>query len=215
MYCPLVGRIGRRTTVASFFIAAVATAAPLGLPAAIRAADGSEEADFAPLFAGSDFSDGRFVGKGSESGTPANWSIRDGVIALTGGGAPHLSSAKPYGDFEMKFEWRAMRDKYNSGFYIRSSEKLGNNQINLAKGAEGKLMYGTGKGGDAAAKLQKPAGEWNEWRVLVVGDKATLWCNGDKAWEATGLTPERGYVGFQAEGAPLEFRKIAIREIAK
>jgi hypothetical protein len=189
------------------------SAAAVGLPAAVPPAVAAETGEFAAIFNGRDFEGLRFVGKGSETGKPSNWEVRDGVISLSGGGSPHLSSAKQYGDFEMKFEWRAMREKYNSGFYIRSSEKLGSNQINLAKGAEGKLMYGTGKGGEAAAKLQKPAGEWNEWRVLVVGDKATLWSNGEKAWEATGLTPERGYVGFQAEGAPLEFRNIVVREI--
>jgi hypothetical protein len=191
------------------------SATAVGLFTAVRPAVSAESGEFTAVFNGRDFDGWRFVGKGGEEGKPANWTVRDGVISLSGGGSPHLSSAKQYGDFEMKFEWRALRDKYNSGFYIRSSEKLGNNQINLAKGAEGKLMYGTGKGGEAVAKLQKPSGEWNEWRVLVVGDKATLWCNGEKAWEATGLTPERGYVGFQAEGAPMEFRNIGIREITK
>jgi hypothetical protein len=173
------------------------------------------EPEFTSLFNGRDFDGWRFVGKGSEDGKPANWEVRDGLIALSGGGSPHLSSAKEYGDFEMKFQWRAVREKYNSGFYIRSGKNLGGNQINLAKGAEGKLMSGSGKGGEPVPKLQKPAGEWNEWRVLVVGDKATFWCNGEKAWEATGLTPAQGYVGFQAEGAAMEFRNIGLREIAK
>jgi hypothetical protein len=33
------------------------------------------------------------------------------------------------------------------------------------------------------------------------------------AWEATGLASARGYIGLQAEGAPMEFRKLRIREI--
>jgi hypothetical protein len=68
-------------------------------------------------------------------------------------------------------------------------------------------------GAKAVPDLQSPAGEWNEWRVLVVGDKVTFWCNGKLAWEATGLAPKEGHIGLQAEGAPLEFRNLRIREI--
>lgn len=171
-----------------------------------------KSAGFQSMFNGRDFSGWRFVGKEETTEAP-NWKVQDGVINLTGGGSPHLASEREYGDFEMRFQWRALKDKYNSGFYIRSGRKLGSNQINLAKGAEGKLMYGKGQGGDAVPALQKPAGEWNEWRIVVQGDKATFWCNGQKAWEATGVTPEKGYVGLQAEGAALEFRDLRIREI--
>jgi hypothetical protein len=204
MFSSFAGRI-----LVGFSAACVAS---LNVPMPAVAA---EPGEFTSIFNGHDFEGWRFVGKGGEEGKPDNWSVHDGVMAVSGGGSPHVSSAQEYADFEMKFEWRGLREKYNSGFFIRSGKNLGSNQINLAKGAEGKLMSGSGKGGDPVPKLQKPAGEWNEWRVLVVGDKATFWCNGEKAWEATNLKPERGYVGFQAEGAPIEFRNIVIREIAK
>ena len=61
--------------------------------------------------------------------------------------------------------------------------------------------------------LQKGFGEWNEWRVLVKGGSVTLWCNSKLAWEATGLLPERGHIGLQAEGVPMEFRNLQLREI--
>lgn len=69
------------------------------------------------------------------------------------------------------------------------------------------------QGAKTVPGLQKPAGEWNEWRVVVQGDRVTLWCNGQRAWEATGLRPDRGYIGLQAEGAPMEFRNLRLREI--
>ena len=175
--------------------------------------DEEKKAGFTNMFNGTDFTGWRFAGKDETLTSAPNWNVADGVIHLTGGGAPHLASEKEHGDFEMRFEWRALKPSYNSGFYVRSSRKLGNNQINLAKGSEGKLMYGKGVGGDAVPKLQKPAGEWNEWRILVQGEKATFWCNGEQAWEATGLTPEKGYVGLQAEGAALDFRNLRIREV--
>jgi len=169
---------------------------------------------FQSLFNGQDFTGWRFVGKGDDTKEAPNWKVADGVIALSGGGSPHLSTDREYADFEMRFEWRGMKDKYNSGFYVRSGPKLGSNQINLAKGAEGKFMAKV-TGGDPVPQLQKPSGEWNEWRVVVDGEKATFWCNGKQAWEATGLKPAKGYIGLQAEGAALEFRNLRLREIKK
>ena len=96
---------------------------------------------------------------------------------------------------------------------IRSGKQVGANQINLAYKSEGAFLGGKVQGAKAVGDLQKPAGEWNEWRVLAVGDKLTFWCNGTKAWEGTGLEPEKGYIGLQAEGAALEFQNIRLREV--
>ena len=173
-----------------------------------------KEAGFVSMFNGKDFTGWRFEGMESPpKELPENWKVEDGVIKLSGGGKPNLGSATAYGDFEMKFEWRALKDKYNSGFFIRSGEKVGANQLNLAKGSEGAFIGGKITGAMPVPKLQKTAGEWNEWRVLVVGDKATFWCNGQLAWAGTGLQPKEGFIGLQAEGAAMEFRKLRIREI--
>ena len=172
------------------------------------------DAGFVSMFNGKDFTGWRFEGKESPpKDVPPNWKVEDGVIKLSGGGSPHLGSAKSYADFEMKFEWRGLKEKYNSGFFIRSAEKVGSNQINLAHGAEGAFIGGKITGAMAVPKLQRPAGEWNEWRVLAVGEKVTFWCNGQLAWEATGLQTKEGYIGLQAEGAAMEFRKLRIREV--
>ncbi len=185
----------------------------LFVPGLARAADVAE--GFVSMFNGKDFSGWRF---GEETPTPAtlpaNWKVEDGVIKLSGGGSPHLASMKDYGDFEMTFEWRSAKPGgYNSGFYIRSNRKVGNNQINLAKGNEGNFIGGKVTGAKPVPDLQKPATEWNTWRVRAVGDKVSFWCNGKLAWEATGLTPARGYIGLQAEGAAMEYRNFQIKEL--
>lgn len=169
---------------------------------------------FVSMFNGRDFSGWRF----SESSAlpeslPANWKVEEGVIKLSGGGSPHLGSQWDYEDFDMRFQWRAVKENYNSGFFIRSGRKVGANQINLAKGAEGNFFGGKLTGGKPVPTLQKPPMQWNEWRVLVVGDKVTFWCNGELAWEGTGFESKRGYIGLQAEGAPLEFRTLRIKEL--
>jgi hypothetical protein len=172
-----------------------------------------KDAGFVPLFNGKDLTGWRFGEESPPKELPANWKVEEGVIRVTGGGSPHLASAKEYGNFELRLEWRGLKDKYNSGLFIRSGKKVGANQINLAYKSEGAFLGGKVQGAKAVGELQKPAGEWNEWRVLAVGDKLTFWCNGTKAWEGTGLMPEKGYIGMQAEGAALEFRNIRLREV--
>ena len=184
---------------------------------ALRAEDLSAEEKqqgFQSLFNGKDFTGWRFVGKGGETKEAPNWKVADGVIQLSGGGSPHLSTDREYADFEMRFEWRGLKERYNSGFFIRSGPKLGSNQINLAKGHEGVFMAKVA-GGVPVPELQKPSGEWNEWRVVVEGEQVTFWSNGKQAWNVTGLRPSKGYIGLQAEGAPLEFRNLRLREIKK
>lgn len=171
-----------------------------------------KDAGFVSMFNGVDLKAWRFTGKDTDP-PPKNWKVERGVIKVTGGGSPHLATVYEFKDFEMRFQWRAMREKYNSGFFIRSPKNLGKNQLNLAKGGEGKFIGGKLDGSKAVPELQKPAGEWNEWRVLVVGDSVTFWCNGELAYKGTGLKPEKGYIGLQAEGAPLEFRNLRIRQI--
>ena len=196
------------------FLAAICLAALCGSQRASGQELSAEEkqAGFVALFNGKDFTNWRFGEESPPKELPTNWKIENGVIQVTGGGKPHLASAKEYGDFELRLEWRGLKEKYNSGLYIRSGKNVGSNQLNLAYRNEGAPVGVKLEGAKAVPDLQKPAGEWNEWRVLVVGDSVKFECNGKPAWEATGLKPAKGYIGMQAEGAAMEFRNIRIRE---
>jgi hypothetical protein len=169
---------------------------------------------FVSLFNGKDLTGWRF---GETTPTlqtlPPNWKVEDGVIKLSGGNSPHLASRREFADFDVRLQWRAMRDRYNSGFFIRSGRDVKANQINLSQSAVGKLMSGA-DGGNPVPELQKPVGEWNDWRVVAVGDRVTFWCNGRRAWEVSDFKDRRGYLGLQAEGAPMEFRNIRIKELS-
>ena len=188
------------------FLAAALLFSPLSGGAA-------EEAGFVSLFSGNDFTGWRFSGQKQGDAWPANWKVKDGVIALSGGMRPRLVTVREFGDFEVKFEWRALVPKFNGGFYIRCKPDAGNNQIRVDKNTEGAFLAGNLNGAKASPALQRATGEWNEWRVLVKGTAVTLWCNGKLAWEATGLAPARGHIGLQAEGTPMEFRNLQVREI--
>ena len=185
------------------------------LPAATSADESWQiESGFVAMFNGQDFSGWQFGGGYHlPQPQPQNWLVEDQVIKVTGGGRPHLGSQWDYQDFDMRFQWRALREKYNSGFFIRSKRKVGNNQINLAKGGEGRFFGGKMQGGKPVPELQNAPQKWNDWRVLVVGSEVKFWCNGKLAWEGTEFQTARGHIGLQAEGAPLEFRRLRIKEL--
>ena len=175
--------------------------------------DEEKAAGFVSLFNGQDFTFWRFGDESPPKEVPANWKVEEGVIKVTGGGKPYLASAAEYGNFELRLAWRGLKEKYNSGLFVRSGKNVGSNQINLAHKGEGAFLGGKVQGAKAVGDLQKPAGQWNEWRIVASGERLTLWCNGTLAWEATGLTPQKGDLGLQAEGAAMEFRNIRIREL--
>ena len=172
-----------------------------------------KDAGFVSLFNGQDFTGWRFGDESPPKELPTNWKVEDGVIKVSGGGKPHLASAKEFGDFELRLQWRGLKAGYNSGLFVRSGKNVGANQINLAHKSEGAFLGGKVQGTKAVGSLQKPAGEWNDWRILAVGEKLSFWCNETLAWEGTGFVPAKGYLGLQAEGAAMEFRNIRLREI--
>src|SRR5262249_16061351 len=88
---------------------------------------------FVSLFNGKDLSGRRFGETIPAPETlPPNWKVEDGVIKLAGGNTPHLASQKEFSDFDLRLEWRALREKYNSGLFIRSGREVKANQINLS-----------------------------------------------------------------------------------
>jgi hypothetical protein len=196
----------RHVTIALFAVFTIA--APVN---AQKLSQEEEKEGFISIFNGRDFSGWRLS---DNSAKADNWKVADGVIKLSGGAKPHLASQWDFDDFDVRFEWRAMKAKgYNSGFYVRSGRDVGTNQINLAQGTEGGSIGGKINGAKIVPELQKKPMEWNDWRVVGVGDKLTFWCNGKLAWEGTELQQKRGYFGLQAEGAPIEFRSIRIKEL--
>lgn len=170
-----------------------------------------KEEGFLSLFNGKDFSGFRFFGGKESKDAPKNWVIADGAIRVTGGGSPHLATQWEFDDFDARFQWKAHKAGYNSGFFVRTGRDKGVNQINLAQKSAGNLM--TFPGAPAVPDLQKEPGQWNEWRVLAEGSKLTFWANGKKAWEVSGIKATRGYLGWQAEGAAIDFKNIRVKEL--
>lgn len=144
--------------------------------------------------------------------------IEEGVM-IAGGGDGFIRSLAEYGDFVLELEWRPLKEKdWDSGIYFRCAAPSEGQpwpkryQINLRQGQEG---VGLGLPTAKTSGLVKP-GEWNHFRLQVVGHRAALSINGKPAWESEDVEPLSGYVGIQVEsplGGEFAFRNIRITEL--
>ncbi len=57
------------------------------------------------------------------------------------------------------------------------------------------------------------AGEWNHYYVRGVNGEIRLWVNGEEVSGGANCQPASGYLCLEAEGSPIEFRNLRIREL--
>ena len=61
--------------------------------------------------------------------------------------------------------------------------------------------------------LSKGVGEWNHYYVRGINGEIRLWVNGEEVSGGKNCQPASGYLCLEAEGAPVEFRNLRIREL--
>lgn len=146
-----------------------------------------------------------------------HWTVKDGVLHYDGK-ADSLQTARDYGDFELWVDWK-IEAKGDSGIYVR-----GNPQIQIWDNPEGSGgLYNNKKNPRKPIKVaDKPAGEWNTFRIIMRGEKVTVYLNGELVtdnvplenyWEPKKPIPARGPIELQHHGSLLWFKNIYIKEL--
>ncbi len=62
-------------------------------------------------------------------------------------------------------------------------------------------------------ELSNGAGEWNHYYIRAINGEVRLWVNGEEVSGGNKAQPDFGYLCFEAEGSPIEFTNIKIREL--
>lgn len=159
-----------------------------------------------------------------------HWSVKDGEIYNPGTG-PYATTDQEYGDFELTLEYN-MAPKGDSGVYLRGApqvqiwdptdEKAFKHGAQLGSGALWNNSPGK-PGKDPLVLADKPAGEWNTLRVVMVGARVSVWLNGKQTvdhatmenyYDRKAALAAKGPICLQTHGAPIRWRNVAIREIA-
>ncbi len=161
--------------------------------------------------------------------TTKHWRVEEGVIINDGVG-PYLTTDKKYGDFELKIEYSIAKN-CDSGIYLRGVPQV---QIwdpdNLEQRKHGNELGSGGlwnnspgaAGKDPLVRADKPIGEWNAFRIIMVGDYVSIWLNDkqivnharmENYWNRAQPIARTGPIQLQTHGGITKWRNVQIREI--
>jgi hypothetical protein len=155
-----------------------------------------------------------------------HWSVKDGVIHYDGKGQS-LQTVKDYKDFELWVDWK-IEPKGDSGIYVRGTPQIQIWDPDKQNGiGSGGLFNNTVNPSKPLKKADKPIGQWNTFRIVMKGDKVSVWLNGELVVDNTVLegyfgrkkgqpsppVPEVGPIELQHHGDHLEFKNIYIKEL--
>jgi len=158
-----------------------------------------------------------------------HWSV-DGEELVNDGHGLYLSTQKDYGDFEFLVDYKTV-PKADSGIYLRgipqvqiwdSTEEAKFN-IGANKGSGGLWNNSKGAPGkDPLVLADKPFGQWNSFRIIMVGERVSVWLNGEMIvdharmenyFNRKGQIPRTGPIQLQTHGGEIRWRNVFIREI--
>ncbi len=159
-----------------------------------------------------------------------HWRAEKGELINDGHGA-YATTEKDYGDFELFVDYKTV-PKADSGIYLRGIPQVQIWDVNEADPG-GKLGKAKGSGGlwnnspgapgkDPLVVADKPLGEWNKFRILMVGARVSVWLNNQLVVDHANLEnfydrktpiPAKGPIQLQTHGGEIRWRNIKLREI--
>ncbi len=152
----------------------------------------------------------------------AHWTVADGALVFDGKGES-LCALADYADFELLVDWKIEKGG-DSGLYLRGSPQVQIWDAEANPAGSGGL-YNNQKGRSLPLeKADRPVGEWNTFRIFMIGDKVSVYLNDrlvvdntvlENYWERDKPIYPSGSIELQAHGNPLFFRNIFIREIPR
>lgn len=159
-----------------------------------------------------------------------HWHVEGHELVNDGHGL-FLTTDKNYGDFELVLDYKTVAGA-DSGIYLRglpqvqiwdTTEAGGKWDIGADKGSGGLWNNSPGASGkDPLVQADKPFGEWNHVRVVMVGERVSVWLNEAMVVDHARLenyfdralpVPATGPIQLQTHGGEIRWRQVAIREI--
>lgn len=161
----------------------------------------------------------------------------DGGELVNDGDGDYATTEKDYGDFELLVDYKTVAGA-DSGIYLRGCPQIQiwdinqpsrpeNPDRNPNKGSGG-LFNNTPRspGRDPLVVADKPFGEWNHFRILMVDSRVSVWLNEKLVVDHAVLenyfdkerklpVPRTGPIQLQTHGGEIRWRNIFLREIGE
>ncbi len=161
-----------------------------------------------------------------------HWSVdaAKGEI-VSDGKSVHLATAKDYGDFDLYVDWLMVSHNGDSGIYLRSYPQVQIWDVDNPREARNGAPRGSGAlwnnnadnpGKWPLVKADNPVGQWNTFRIKMIGSRVWVWFNDkqtvdgqvlDNYYDRAVPLAAKGAIELQTHGSEIRFRSIYIREI--
>jgi hypothetical protein len=146
------------------------------------------------------------------------------------GQGAYATTEKDYGDFELFVDYRTV-PLADSGIYLRGCPQVqiwdytekAKFPLGADKGSGGLWNNSPGAPGkDPLVLADKPFGEWNTVRVLMVGARVSVWLNHklvvdhallENYYDRKTPVPPKGPIQLQTHGGEIRWRNLFVREI--
>lgn len=171
---------------------------------------------------------------------PDTFGVRDGVITVTGVPICEIRTPRMYENFVLELEYQHQKPMGNAGVFIwadalpaRGQPFLRAIEVQVLDGRNSETYTSHGdvfaihgavltpdrphpKGAMRSLPSERRAkgpGEWNHYRITANKGTIKLAVNGKEVSGGYDISPRKGYIALESEGAPTLFRNIRIREL--
>lgn len=184
------------------------------------------------IFNGKDLSNWEFVLENDGVTADEVYSVSDGIITIKGEPLGYMYTKEKYRNYTLEMEYRWAENASNSGIFVLIEDPtnpfpngiecqlkagqagdfvlLGGSDLNeytLPEGATERPAF------PVIDKLEesseKPTGEWNKAKIVVLDGDITVYINDVLQNRATSNVME-GHIGLQSEGEAIQFKNIVI-----
>ena len=157
-----------------------------------------------------------------------DWTVQDGTLTYVGHGFENICTAKDYKDFELYVEWRLDPNgaEPDAGVYLRGTPQVqiwDIARVNVGAQVGSGGLYNNQKHRSTPTQVaDRKLGEWNAFRIRMVGEKVSVWLNGIKVvdevvmenyWDRSQPIPTCDQIEMQAHGSLVNFRNIYVKEL--
>ena len=159
-----------------------------------------------------------------------SWKVENGELIFTGKG-DNIATVKDYGDFEMLVDWKIYDDGHkegDAGIYLRGTPQVqiwDTSRVDAGAQVGSGGLYNNQVNPSKPLKVaDNPLGEWNNFRIIMQGDRVTVYLNGELVtdnvilenyWDRSLPIFPSEQIELQAHGSRVAYRDIYIREIPR
>jgi len=151
-----------------------------------------------------------------------HWRVEEGTLFFDGNGS-HLLTNRDYGDFELLVDWR-IEEEGGSGIYLRGVPQVQIGNADQWPKGSGGLFNNKEHPSEPLIAADRSIGEWNTFRILMTGEKVTVYLNNvlvvdntvlENFWNRDQPLHDRGPIELQGHDSKVWFRNIFVRAVPR